>query len=39
MGSFIAFEEKMEVNGGTIMAVVDGLGVFARIAQKILEEN
>ena len=39
MGSYVVFEEGMEVNGGTIMAVVDGLGTFTLIAQKILAEN
>ena len=39
MVSFKAMEEGMEVNGGTIMSVVDGLGVFSHNARKILKNN
>ena len=37
MGSFIAFEEGMEVNGGTIMAVVDE--VFTRMDIGYIKKN
>ena len=39
MGSFVAFEKGIEVNGGTIIVVVEGLGAFTQIAHKILDEN
>ena len=36
---FKVMEKGMEVNGATIMSVVDGLGVFTNIAKKILSDN
>lgn len=35
---YVAFEEGIEVNGATIMAIVDGMGVFKSLAKKFFEK-
>lgn len=39
MAQYKAFSSGVEVNGETVMAIVDGLGIFKNTALKILEEN
>jgi hypothetical protein len=39
MGQFKAFAQGVEVNGETVLSVVDGLGTFKRQAYSILEAN
>lgn len=39
MGSYKAFEENVEVNGQTVLSVVDGIGVFKDRAYDILKRH
>jgi hypothetical protein len=39
MAQFIAFDDSIEVNGQTILSVVRGMGVFEKLALKILKEH
>jgi hypothetical protein len=39
MAQFVAIDPKVEVNGQTVLSVVDGMGVFAGSAKQILQEN
>lgn len=39
MVQFVAFSPNVEVNGETVLSIVDGMGIFKRVAYKILAEN
>ncbi len=39
MAEFLAFEPGVEVNGETVLAVVEGMGAFADFGRQILSEN
>ncbi|MFH1416036.1 MAG: hypothetical protein ABIH89_08155 [Elusimicrobiota bacterium] len=39
MVEFIGFSEGVEVNGQTVMSIVDGMGVFKETAYRILKDN
>lgn len=39
MAQFVAFNPKVEVNGETVLSVVDGMGAFRDRAYKFLESN
>ena len=39
MAVFVAFNKEVEVNGQTVLSVVDGMGAFRSQAIKILKEN
>jgi hypothetical protein len=39
MAQFIAFDNKVEVNGETVLSIVDGMGALRKKAYEILEKN
>jgi len=39
MAQFVAFDPKVEVNGETVLSVVEGMGAFRDRAYKFLEDN
>jgi hypothetical protein len=39
MAQFEAFDPEVEVNGETVLSVIDGMGTYKSIGEKILQEN
>ena len=39
MAQFVAFDKNVEVNGETVLSVVDGMGAFKTRAYQLLEQN
>ncbi|MFN8576302.1 MAG: hypothetical protein U0354_05550 [Candidatus Sericytochromatia bacterium] len=39
MTEFVAFDNKAETNGETVLALISGMGVFKQKAYDILEKN